>query len=776
MLFRNGARPICNRGAISRPSAKERSLAALRPGVMEGGAPRGGRFARWSRGMQWSSAARWRRVAAHLTAGLLALSLEVTRAVAIETSGASVSATLVERAAPAARLSVVPAATAVDRAGPAAGAPVELPPVPAAKLPRVPPLEPPLARAPLDPPLVLHGGFGDYRSNHFHAGLDLGTGGRVGRPVFAPLAGWVERVRASGVGYGRSLYLHADDGRLLVFGHLDAFAEPLAAFIAHAQDSTGQYEQDLWPVPGRFPVAAGQPIAWTGESGAGGPHLHFEIRRGDMAYDPRRAGLALPDSFAPVLVSLTLEPLDDHSYVERSAAPHTIGPRAWPETLSVVGRLRAIVGVRDGVWSGVDRMVPWSTVIECGGERVECRFDSVSWATDMVESDYVYDAGRVVGEKGIVMWAPSGFRPRVLLTTAPPRREAGTLMVRHGDPPRVLRIAVRDLAGGIDVREVVLRPPGRDESGPDPGSVGGGAQADSSRWFDLALLPGRYLRIQFRGAPAGSRRVTIGGRPASFGDGTWSAVVALPHVNAPSEIPLSLRIGGQDGDGRPWRESFVASLRADPSVPWRWPREPAVDWRLDRAAAFEPGPILYRYGSGPPRASLDLAPRSSLLELMPVSLPLRKPLRLELSPGDGRRPRVGLYADDGTGWSWLAAPVDSGLGRRIGGTRHLGRFALFEDTLAPRIAPRRPGRRPVSGPYSRWALEARLVDEGSGVDARSTRFEVDGRRVPSEWDAEEGILRWRPRRPPARGAHRFTVIATDRAGNERRASRRFFLK
>ena len=53
---------------------------------------------------------------------------------------------------------------------------------------------------PLEPPLVLNGGFGEYRSNHFHAGLDLGTGARVGRPVYAPADGWIERVRAGTLG------------------------------------------------------------------------------------------------------------------------------------------------------------------------------------------------------------------------------------------------------------------------------------------------------------------------------------------------------------------------------------------------------------------------------------------------------------------------------------------------------------------------------------------------------------------------------------------------
>src|SRR5262245_4702706 len=205
----------------------------------------------------------------------------------------------------------------------------------------------PFARPPLAGPLVLHGGFGEYRSNHFHAGVDLGTGHVVGKPVYAPLPGWIERARTSGVGYGRSIYLHADDGRLLVFGHLDAFAGPLGAYADSIQRASGQYEQDMWLPPGRFRAAAGQVIAWSGQSGAGGPHLHLEIRRGDMAYHPLRAGLAIADTAAPAIDRLTLEPLDDTSFVSGSAAPLRLRLSARPETLQVIGRLRAAVEAHD---------------------------------------------------------------------------------------------------------------------------------------------------------------------------------------------------------------------------------------------------------------------------------------------------------------------------------------------------------------------------------------------------------------------------------------------
>ncbi|HKQ58152.1 MAG TPA: M23 family metallopeptidase [Candidatus Eisenbacteria bacterium] len=634
------------------------------------------------------------------------------------------------------------------------------------------PLDRPLAHPPLDLPLVLNGGFGEFRSNHFHAGLDLGTGGQVGRSVYAPLPGWIERVRASGAGYGRSLYLHADDGRLLVFGHLDAFAPPIAGYIAAVQESSGQYEQDLWPPAGRFRVTAGQRIAWTGESGAGGPHLHIEIRRGDIAYNPLRAGLAIPDTSAPTLASVTLEPLDDTSYVERSPAPVTVRLAESPPRVRVLGRVRVMVAARDGVWRGVDRMVPWSVSTTFEGSEVECRFDSVSWATDMVESDYVYDTGRVLGEKGFVMWAPAGFRPTIFHTSARASEPAGTITVRPGDPPRTLRVAARDAAGRSSERSVILEPPARGMGAPDTSEVGPQrAERDSTRWFAFAMLPDGFMRVVFRGAPVGSRRVTIGGRSAAFRGGEWVTVVQTPQSKL---TVLLMGASGLDADGRPWSRSLTGLLR--PGARMQFEDQPDIDAWLPDGALFEPARMIQRPLGGVGDAPRELVARSEVLELLPVTLPLRAALRVETRPHRPAGSAPGLFHDDGSGWDWMSAPIDSNSGRRTGETRHLGRFALFSDTLAPRVTPLAARRRAVPGAYQRWALEASVREQGSGVDARASFFVVDGRRVPSEWDPEKSMLRWRPQRVPAKGPHRYAVTVTDRAGNVRRTQGSFTMR
>jgi hypothetical protein len=158
--------------------------------------------------------------------------------------------------------------------------------------------------------------------------------------------------------------------------------------------------------------------------------------------------------------------------------------------------------------------------------------------------------------------------------------------------------------------------------------------------------------------------------------------------------------------------------------------------------------------------------------LEPEGVALRKPARVVQSLAGVADTRVGLYRAGRGGWDHLTSKRAADGASIEAESRRLGTFALFADTLAPRIAPR-AARGSSSGRYSRWALEARVTEEGSGLDARATYFEVDGVRVPSEWDGEEKILRWRPQRPPAPGEHRYTVVTTDRAGNVARAEGTF---
>ena len=633
-------------------------------------------------------------------------------------------------------------------------------------------LTPPLDVMPL-PTVRVTGGYGEVRSNHVHAGVDLSTGGRVGLAVRAPLAGNIERVRTSGVGYGRSLYLRSGDGRLLVFGHLDAFAPAIATYADSAQRASGQYEQDLWPASARFHFAAGETIAWSGESGSGGPHLHFEVRHGDFALDPLLAGIPQPGHVPPRLESLTLEPLSERAWVARRAAPFTLPLRAPGETLLVEGVVRAVVRSRAGL-PGVRGAPAWLTSAAWNGARIEARLDSISWAGEMAELDLVVDRGRITGGQGFILWRPPGVSPRFLVSDS--TAWDGTIDVHAGDPARPLVLRARDASGREVERTVWLRGPGAHEGGPATKARGTGHAGEVLNW-SFAALPAGRLRVRLAGAPAGlgALRIATGAgdaeEAASWDGAAWSAVLA--PVRVPQGGPFIAR--GRLADGSGWTAREPASL---------WPAgedqtlQPAefAELVLAPASVFERGVIVARTGRPPKAGAQGLSALGPTLELSPEHEPLRRAVPIVFALPPGTDPAgVDIYRRSGGGWDPLRARWDDASRRLRGETSSLGAFALLRDGVAPQVVLQQPARVRAATPYPRWQLVARVVEHGSGVDASGSAFTVDGVRVPSEWDPERNELRWRPLRKPAVGAHAVLTRVVDRAGHATEREGRFVL-
>jgi hypothetical protein len=162
-------------------------------------------------------------------------------------------------------------------------------------------------RAPLDGILRLSGNFGEVRSNHFHSGLDLKTGGVEGKPVYAIADGHVVRVNVSPTGYGKAMYVEHADGNTSVYAHLRAFKGELGAHVKQQQYAKEQFAVELEFPAGKFPVKKGDIIAYSGNSGgSGGPHLHFEVREtiGQVPVNPLKFGFDVKDDRAPIMERL----------------------------------------------------------------------------------------------------------------------------------------------------------------------------------------------------------------------------------------------------------------------------------------------------------------------------------------------------------------------------------------------------------------------------------------------------------------------------------------
>lgn len=165
---------------------------------------------------------------------------------------------------------------------------------------------------PLDPPLYLSGSFGELRSNHFHSGIDIKTGGVEGKPVYTVERGDVVRIRVGPSGFGKALYVRHPNGKTSVYAHLSEFDSPIADFVKSEQYRLQQFAVDLYPAAGRFSYEKGAVIAKSGNSGSsGGPHLHFEIRdtRTEHPLDPIAQGFEVADHRAPLMENLMLIPI-----------------------------------------------------------------------------------------------------------------------------------------------------------------------------------------------------------------------------------------------------------------------------------------------------------------------------------------------------------------------------------------------------------------------------------------------------------------------------------
>jgi hypothetical protein len=173
-------------------------------------------------------------------------------------------------------------------------------------------------QAPLDFRLLLSGTFGEIRAGHFHSGMDIKTQGVEGAKVYAVADGYVSRIRVSPFGFGKALYVTHPNGFVSVYGHLNRYNKTIGDYVKASQYKSENFDIELFPEPGQFPVKKGEIIAYSGNSGgSGGPHLHFELRDEATQYiiNPLLFGFDVKDIYKPKITSIKIYPETEGSKV-----------------------------------------------------------------------------------------------------------------------------------------------------------------------------------------------------------------------------------------------------------------------------------------------------------------------------------------------------------------------------------------------------------------------------------------------------------------------------
>ena len=155
--------------------------------------------------------------------------------------------------------------------------------------------------------------FGEIRSTHLHAGVDISTQGKEGHRIYAVSDGYVARLRVSDKGYGKCVYVRHDDGNTSVYAHLMGFQSKINRWVVGQQYARKSFEIDISLPPILLPVQAGDAIGYVGNTGrSSAPHLHFELRnKAQKALDPLRFNFPdVLDKVSPVITHLIIKTTD----------------------------------------------------------------------------------------------------------------------------------------------------------------------------------------------------------------------------------------------------------------------------------------------------------------------------------------------------------------------------------------------------------------------------------------------------------------------------------
>lgn len=671
--------------------------------------------------------------------------------------------------------------------------------------------------------------FGSRRTNHIHAGMDFSTGGRCGVPVLAVDTCRVWRVSVKNGGYGRALYVLLPDGEVAVYGHLSRFAAPVEALVVAEQNRLGSYEIELYPEPGAFAFQPGDTVALSGETGAGPPHLHFELRSGTTDFDnlsPVPGRIDVRDSVPPTIRRLRVVPLSEDFTLNGKHEGLNLTPGA-PADLAVTGAFGVSVSATD--LALCDRAVsPTIYRAWIDGEPV--------WNLDLVrfpfaKGHFVRFLYELVGSTPYVrLFDPYGldlegfacYKPRGL-----------HFFDGLAPGPHSLRVAVGDPWGGED--EMVV-----------PFTYGRLPEFESCRLDDSTTGTAFSVSAADRQLGLSASYRTPGGAwqevaTARTGDGWAGLVTSLPAKGA---VEVMLRLSGPAGFARECvlgtsgtgeaaaietvvHPGFVEVYAHTPSAPRSLPvvqfrqgerRQLSVLQPVTRSGfrcCYRPegavGPIEVRVMFEFNRASVERTATIPVEHLRRGSSVKLAGRRFTVKLTSGRRGNaetlVGLTEMEGSGYDGFARCAarlelgpeevffENGVEIEVSSADALGpRYGLYSlgwagaallapfdsagvcratinvlEPLAVLQDTQPPALAFVGTPAIRrdgtLTFAGSTSDRGSGLDSHTIRAYIDGEPAVAAYDPDSGRIDVRSTKPLPYGSHSLRLEAEDRIGN-----------
>lgn len=613
---------------------------------------------------------------------------------------------------------------------------------------------------PTDASKLMTSSFCEFRPRHYHAAIDIKTWQQTGYKIFAIEDGYVYRIRVASTGYGKAIYLKLKDGNFAVYAHLDGFNSALDQYTDQLRLSMKNNILDVYPEPQQFSVKKGDHIGYTGATGIGVPHLHFEIR------DEQQRPLnplqfyrdVIQDSIPPAALYLAVIPAGSQTFINFQ-----------PDTLILPVPQSSRAKIKQPVYLAGKACLALRTQDQTGGS--DNLFDF--YCAEMSINDslvytisydrFNYDETRLIEiDKNFSLWR-KGLRVYHNFY----RHPANSLPF-YGNTPKE-----GGILSGKTLREGENRIAFKvyDYSG-------------NLLQVELAVIYNRIVPSQGDSLPAGNFKVPDYREPLFYGK--WVAMKGrgrLPNSPGsksaspyflqykPDAYLLSFPYDSLEFLQTPFGPDHDLRLREDISA-WTpvYPgkeinirsRDGALKLNFPPGAAYD---TLYTHiRQFPARQNLKAPYRflSDIYDVRPFDQPLNYGANLTFTLPDSAANFKGAgiyYFDRKRGWLFIPARRDNSGNSYQARVTSLEKFVIISDTVAPEVtalnltySPSRP-------------LQFRARDEMSGM-YRETQIsiEIDGKWSLFEFDPEEDLITIHPRYIPE-NARGLKISATDNAGN-----------
>lgn len=633
-------------------------------------------------------------------------------------------------------------------------------------------------------PLTIDNGisstFQEFRSNHFHAGIDLRTFKTTGFPVRAVTDGMIEKIIVSRTGIGRAIFLRHRDGNLSIYGHLEKFRDDIEALVAREQKRRSEKYFGSY-IPARpIPISRGMVMAFSGESGYGFPHLHLEIR------DPENGSLnplgmircPTMDRNAPVLKGILLRSCGDtllngdlgEFYFRLIGSGSMYSP---VEALTATGPFDLVVHTLDIADSG-HAVAPYSLEAYLDGKLYyQVVFDrlvrddsnQLGMLFDMTYSSTASYFYKLFYQSGFMLEKRQEPFADHFNRLAPGLHEIQIIVCDRQQNQATALIPILKLAEAEETlknRKIDLNA-GKDKILPN---------ADMSVYIhrdDVIIKmrnfcrPAAWIRLKTR---QGNHEQVIAAKEYASG---------IYFRFKPSGQEMRLQLHWILSDGHQPVEEFqkdihLLVLKSHTTAHCRW-----GDFVADFAAKSVLEPTVLLLEDAPIETDYPLL--AGPVSVGPTHFTFLDTVffRFKVPAGEVQPEQLGIfkYQPSRNRWNYVATqkvPKAGYLGSRV---IQGGIFALLRDIFPPEIHFRK-------GPKARLEtfkkILVRLRDRGKGIDDRTVAVFLNGSKVEGEYDPDWDHVRIEDLRGLLRGKNELRVRASDHAGNHSEKKFHFHLR